>query len=361
MLMIYLFRRATAGVALQLFIIAGGLLLAGVVRAQPHETPSPVFRWTPQATPTTASLRGLSVVSDQVVWASGSGGTCLRTTDGGTTWETLTVPGTDSVDFRDVEAFSADEAFLLSAGEPALLYHTTDGGQRWQLRYENPTPGIFFDVLTFWDETHGIAMSDPVGGHFVLIATHDGGHHWEPLSVDDMPAPVKGEAGFAASGTGLATVGERQVWLATGGKRARVFRSEDRGQHWTVADTPVRQGEASQGIFSLVFADAQHGVAVGGDYLQENDTARVACYSTDGGHTWQLPLSSPRGYRSGVAYHPAEQLLLAVGPSGSDYSPDLGKTWHPADTVGYHAVQLAPNRRVGWASGSGGRVVRITW
>ena len=337
------------------------LLLSTIPAWAQSVTKEITFQWTPQTTPTSASLRGLSVVSDQVAWASGSGGTCLRTTDGGTTWEKLTIPGTDSVDFRDIEAFSADEACMLSAGEPAFLYHTTDGGQHWQLRYENRTPGIFFDVLTFWDDTHGIAMSDPVDGQFVLIRTRDGGKHWEPLSTDHMPPPAPGEAGFAASGTGMATWGSKHVWLATGGKQARVFRSEDQGQTWKVADTPLQQGEASQGIFSIARVDAQQGVAVGGDYLQPDNMTRTACFTDDGGQTWQLSQTFPSGYRSAVAYHPASQILMTVGPSGSDYSTDHGKHWLPADTVGYHAVQLVPNQRVGWATGSEGRVARVTW
>ena len=329
--------------------------------AQPQPTDDMQFQWTSQATLTSASLRGLSVVNDQVAWASGSEGTCLRTTDGGTTWEKLTIPGTDSVDFRDIEAFSANEAFVLSAGEPALLYHTTDGGQHWQLRYENHTPGIFFDVLTFWNATHGMAMSDPVDGQFVLIATHNGGERWEPVPTNLMPAPALGEAGFAASGTGMAIWGSKHVWLATGGAKARVYRSEDRGKSWKVANTPMQQGEASQGIFSIARIDEQHGAAVGGDYRQPEDTSHVACYTNDGGKTWQLSQSFPAGYRSAVAYHPATQLLLTVGPTGSDYSTDQGQHWLPLDTVGYHTVQLVPNRRVGWAAGSDGRIARVTW
>lgn len=326
----------------------------------------PFFRFTPQATSTTASLRGLSVVNNQIAWASGSQGAVLRTTDGGTTWQALAIPGTDSVDFRSLKAFSADEAFVLSAGEPALLYHTTDGGQSWQLRYENRTPGIFFDALAFWDTTHGIAMSDPIDGQFVLIATHDGGQHWEPLSTKRLPPPASGEAGFAASGTGVAmgtdrNAGPQRVWFATGGAQARVFRSEDRGQHWTAANTPMQQGEASQGIFSLVFADSRRGVAVGGNYLAETDRTNVACFTRDGGRTWQLPQTFPNGYRSAVAYHPPTQRLLTVGPSGSDYSNDYGNSWQPVDTVGYHTVQFAPHQRAGWAAGSDGRIVRIQW
>jgi photosystem II stability/assembly factor-like uncharacterized protein len=340
------------------FIILYFLL---VIQYSPPATGQPSFRFTSQSTPTTASLRGLSVVSDRVVWASGSEGTVLRTTDGGVTWQLCPIPGTDSLDFRSLHAFSADEAFVLSAGEPALLYHTTDGGTTWQLRYQNHTPGIFFDALTFWDATQGIAMSDPVDGRFVLIATHDGGQTWRPLPTDNMPAPVKGEAGFAASNGGLATGTERNVWFATGGAKARVFHSQDRGQHWQVANTPMQQGEASQGIFALVMIDSRRGVAVGGDYLQPADTTRTAGYTTDGGRTWQLPETFPNGYRSAVAYHPATEVILTVGPSGSDYSTDYGRTWQPVDTVGYHTVRFAPNEQGGWAAGSNGHITQIRW
>ena len=324
-------------------------------------TGQPSFRFTTQSTPTTASLRGLSVVSDQVVWTSGSAGTVLRTTDGGTAWTQRPVPNADSLDFRSLYALSADEALVLSAGAPALLYHTTDGGTTWQLRYENRTPGIFFDALTFWNPTHGIAMSDPLDGQFVLIATHDGGQTWQQLPTDNMPPPAVGEAGFAASNGGLATQGGQHVWLATGGAQARVFHSQDRGQHWQVANTPMQQGNASQGIFAMVMTDSRRGGAVGGDYLQPADTTRSACFTTDGGQTWQLPKTFPGGYRSAVAYHPATEVLLTVGPSGSDYSSDHGRTWNSLDTVGYHTVRFAPDQRVGWAAGSDGRIAKVAW
>ncbi|MGB3849926.1 MAG: YCF48-related protein [Tunicatimonas sp.] len=329
--------------------------------ALPPATGQPAFRFSPQVTATNASLRGLSVVDGNVAWASGSGGTVLRTTDGGTTWQQCPVRGADSADFRSLYAFNADEALVLSAGTPALLYHTTDGGATWQLRYENRSPDIFFDALSFWNATHGVAMSDPIDGQFVLIVTHDGGQRWKPLPTNELPPPASGEAGFAASGTGVVTHGNKLVWFATGGTRARVFRSGDQGVRWTVAPTPMQQGTPSQGIFSLVFADSLRGVAVGGNYLQPADTTRNACFTTDGGRTWQLPETSPKGYRSAVAYHPPTRLLFTVGPSGSDYSTNHGRTWQFLDTVGYHTVRFAPEQRVGWVAGSDGRIARIGW
>ena len=65
---------------------------------------------------TTENLRGVSAVSRQVAWASGTHGTYLRTTDSGRTWTSAQVPDAVALDFRAVAAFSADEAFLMSAG-----------------------------------------------------------------------------------------------------------------------------------------------------------------------------------------------------------------------------------------------------
>ncbi len=43
-------------------------------------------QWQKQTVDTKASLRGLSVVSEKIVWASGTGGTFLKTIDGGKNW-----------------------------------------------------------------------------------------------------------------------------------------------------------------------------------------------------------------------------------------------------------------------------------
>src|ERR1700722_8888720 len=83
------------------------LLCATVVSAQ---------SWIPQVSGTTASLRGVSAVNAQVVWASGTGGIYLITRDGGATWRAGQVPGAEKMDFRAVWAFDDGAAFLLSIG-----------------------------------------------------------------------------------------------------------------------------------------------------------------------------------------------------------------------------------------------------
>src|SRR5689334_14288061 len=164
-------------------------------------------QWQPETMKSDADFRGVCAVGPDVAWVSGTKGTFARTTDGGKTWSVGTVPGADKLDFRDVEAFGADTAYLLSAGpgEDSRVYKTTDGGKTWKLQFKNAEPKAFFDAIAFWDEKHGIALSDPVDGKFLLVATDDGGATWAPLAEKSRPAALPNEGCFAASGTCLVT------------------------------------------------------------------------------------------------------------------------------------------------------------
>lgn len=321
-----------------------------------------VGQWKAQQSGTSADFRGVSAVSSSVAWASGSKGTYARTTDGGATWRAEVVPGAEALDFRDVQAVDADTAYLLSAGEPARIYKTTDGGKHWKLQYTNTTKGVFFDAMAFWDASHGIALSDPIGGSFLIITTADGGATWKEVPREKVPPPLAGEAAFAASGTCLAVQGRSDVWFGTGGGAvSRVFRSTDRGQTWRVAATPIKSGNSSSGIFSLAFKDGRNGVAVGGDYKRTDEASDNVARSTDGGATWTTAgRSQPPGLKEGIVYVPgtSRPTLIAVGPSGSGYSLDDGKTWMSIDTTGYHSVSFTGPTDAGWAVGAGGRIAK---
>jgi photosystem II stability/assembly factor-like uncharacterized protein len=328
----------------------------------PVSLPTADVHWEKQASATTVRLRGVSAVSANVAWASGQGGTYLRTTDGGLTWRAAIVPGAETLDFRDVDAFDANTAYLLAIGEgdKSRIYKTTDGGARWTMQFKNENPAAFFDAMAFWDRDHGIAMSDPVAGRFLIITTADGGRTWTAMPSDGMPPALEGEGGFAASGTCITVRGRNDVWFGTGGpKGARVFRSSDRGRTWEVAAAPLASGKAA-GIFSLTFWSARKGVAVGGDYTKERDAVGNVATTEDGGRTWKaIGISRPSGYRSSVARVPgASQLrLIAVGPSGTDYSMDGGRSWKTITGQGFHAASFA-TAGTGWAVGENGTIAR---
>jgi len=299
-----------------------------------------------QATGVDANLRGISVgrtgTGKYVVWASGTKGTVLRSTDAGKSWMRLYVDGGADLDFRGIEAFDAATAYLMSSGdgEKSRIYKTTDGGKSWTQQYTDKRPGFFLDSLACASRTRCFALSDPVEGKFVVLTTADG-QHWKELQRDKMPAALPGEGAFAASGTSIALCGHN-IYFGTGGPAARVFHSADRGRSWTAAETPMARGNPSSGIFSLACHDRSL-VAVGGDYTQPAGASKVAIYSTDSGATWRLAEQQPGGYRSAVAFLSGRRFV-AVGTNGSDLSRDAGIHWTHRDDLNLNAIRFAADR-----------------
>jgi photosystem II stability/assembly factor-like uncharacterized protein len=322
-------------------------------------------QWQAQRSGTKASLRGLSVVNAQTAWASGTGGTVLRTTDGGRTWAALAVPGAESLDFRGIKAFDSETAVVMSAGQAeqgkARIYLTSNAGRSWQQVFSSSAPGMFLDAIAFWDRWHGIAISDPVAGGFVVILTDDGGKSWKQVASENIPAALKGEGAFAASNSCLAVQGKRHGWFGTGGGgSARVFISSDRGRNWRVVATPMVAGAPSSGIFSLAFRDDQKGVAAGGDYQKAATSSGNASLTSDGGKTWTAPGAGPSPlYLSSVAYIPGGASLVAVGTAGWARSEDGGDHWVVHQDPGFNAVSFGRTADSGWAVGSDGRIAKF--
>ena len=291
----------------------------------------------------TENFRGVSVVSQTVSWASGTHGTYLRTTDGHI-WIPDQVPGAESLDFRGIVAFSADEAFLMSSGpgDQSRIYHTLDAGRHWNLQFTNPNPKGFFDSIAFWDKTHGIVLGDPIADEsgqlkFELLITDDG-QTWTPIPPSQLPPALEGESAFAASNTCIAILADREghdfsratsvpgkngasapegpdpnIWFATGGKAARVFHSPDHGRTWEIFDTPISHGTDSSGVFSIAFRDATHGVSAGGDYKHPDEDGPNLAFTDDGGKTWSVSKIFPQSYYSAIAYdrkNPARLFIV---------------------------------------------------
>ena len=317
--------------------------------------------WTPQTSGVTARLRGVSAVNDRIVWTSGAGGTILRTDDGGEHWTRLLIPGTETLDFRDIDAVGDGAAYVLSigSGSASRIYKTMDAGVTWRLQFTNTDEKAFYDAMAFWEARRGVAFSDSVDSRFVMLLTSNGGETWTPVDQQGLPPALPGEGAYAASGTNVAVTGVNDVWIAT--TAGRVLHSADAGRSWTVATTPVATG-ASAGLFSVAFRDARNGVVVGGDYRQEGAALENAARTTDGGRTWTR-IVGLSGFRSVVRYVPAitPPALIAVGPSGADYSQDDAATWRAVDGAGFDAFSFAPSGRVGWGVGAGGRIARLQW
>ena len=336
--------------------VAGLLLIV----ATPLRAVAQAQGWEFLKVETTASFRGLSVVSDRVIWASGTRSTVIRSVDGGTTWSVDSIPGGAPFDLRAIHATNDRVAHV--AATAGRIWKTADGGKTWSLKYQAADTSMFLDAIVFRNEKEGMALGDPMGGRFVILVTHDGGEHWSEAPPTSRPVARDGEAAFAASGTSLVLAGAGHGWIGTGGSVARVFRTEDGGRTWDPRDSAIPGGLASRGVFSVAFSSPLNGIIVGGDYQQPDSTTGTAAYTADGGLTWVPATRVPHGFRSGVAMRridPERLIAVAVGTNGSDVSRDGGRTWTPLDATALNAVQFAPSG-VAFAVGARGRIARIS-
>ncbi len=323
-------------------------------------------QWRPQKSNTAASLHGLSVVSANVVWASGTGGTFVRTTDGGKAWQVGTVAGGEKLDFRNVYAVDASTAYLMSIGNgnESRIYKTTNAGRIWSLQYTEQNPKAFLDCMAFWNATRGIVVGDALDGKPEILTTSDGGAHWTQLRPESMPRAKDGE-GSPASGTCITTYRQKKekneiwhAWFVTE-NASRVFRTKDAGKSWTVSEAPLVKG-LNQGVFSIAVVDADHLAIVGGDYDHPKMAKPNSAYTGDGGATWKESSHPPAGYRWGIAIVPGTPgpTALAIGPTGMDYSMDGGKNWEHMNQVDANSISFADNTH-GWAVGEKGLILKF--
>jgi len=337
----------------QLFI---AVLLLACNKQEPVE-----LKFSELNTGTNASLRGLFVVNKSVIWASGSQGTVLLSTDGGDNWTIMKVPGAETNDFRSIHAWDKQRAMVFGVAGPDFGYLTENGGESWEVIYRDNTAGLFFNSLKFADDKHGLAVSDPVDGKFFVIRTEDGGKNWE--LVDSLPPVEEGEANFAASNTCIEFLPSGKAWIASGGKAARVFYSQDFGRRWAVAKTPMIRGQASAGIFSIAFRNDREGIIVGGIYDRPEINSNIAAYTFDGGLNWQSAETMPAAYRSCVQYTSMDKgsFAFAIGKTGCDYSVDGGQNWKQLSKDGYYTFRAVPGKAIGFAAGSGGRIAKVAF
>lgn len=299
-----------------------------------------------------ASLRGLSVVNDEVVWASGSAGSVGRSIDGGETWNWTTVKGFEKADFRDIEAFDKNTAIIMGIADPAYILKTTDGGQNWKVVFKDTTKGMFLDAMEFWNEQSGIVIGDPLGDKIFIVRTFDSGENWQGIPAANIPAADKGEAFFASSGTNVRKLTKQEAVFVSGGLRARLFIRDKK------IDLPIIQGKESTGANSMAVKNKKCLVVVGGDFNAKDDTTKNCVITIDGGKTFTAPVVGPHGYRSCVEYL-GKKNWISCGLNGVDYSTDEGQHWAWISKDSFHAVRKAKKGKAVYFSGGGGRIGKL--
>ena len=316
-------------------------------------------QWLTISNPHDVELRGLSAVNERLIWASGNKGTILRSTDGAHS-QKLNAPkpaGEGDYDFRDIEAFSAQHAIVMSAGSGSAssVWQTLDGGATWQNLLTNKDETGFWNAIAFWDKENGFIFGDAVDGRFQIWLTKDSGKSWQLSPRDGMPLALEGEAAFAASGTCAVSGRNGRLAFVTGAAtRARSFVSYDYGQHFIVADLPIPATTTSQGAFSILWLDDQTLMAVGGDYKQTTLAGINAAISRDAGKTWQTYAHAPQGFLSGVAM--IESRIAVTGLAGSV----IGELDHKMKTIAPLPLNaIAVGGKTLFAAGPKGRLVKL--
>ncbi len=343
--------------------------------------------WQMEPSETTADLRGVHAAGLGVVWASGTGGTVLRSQDSGFEWQQCAMPpGAEKLDFRAIWGWDDQNAVVMSSGPGALsrLYGTTDGCAHWTLLYTNPDKDGFWDALAFYDRKHGFLIGDPVGGKLVFKRTADGGHTWAAVPSDGLTTGTRGL--FAASNSafslgtaiGKGSIGAGNLpWIGTGGPGGALVLEgsldlctmnqspEQCSRHYsfTQESIPMAGASTSAGVFSLAYLNNEDGiakaVAVGGDYAKPDESAGTSAWWSN--NHWLATEKNPGGYRSAVAWDADDKVWITVGPNGSDISRDDGRTWQPLE----HAPVDAPKGgewnalSLPWVVGPHGRIAKL--
>lgn len=309
---------------------------------------------------TKTSIRGLSVVSDNVIWVSGSNGTIGKSTDGGQHWKWMVVNGFEKNDFRDIEAFDANTAIIMSVDAPAYILKTTNGGESWKIVYENKTKGMFLDAMEFWNDQAGIVIGDPINGKFFIARTFDGGISWQEIPFDKRPLADSGEACFAASGTNVRVLDRDEAVFVSGGLRSRLFSKRP------PLTLPIIQGKETTGANSVAIWDTYKlrggkiMTVVGGDFNADTSAKNNCYYTRNRGKLWHTPVTAPHGYRSCVEYL-SRKKIFTCGINGVDYSNDGGKNWNWISKEGFHVCRKAKEGKEVFFAGSNGKIGRVVW
>lgn len=297
-----------------------------------------------------SSLRAIEIINDSTVIYAGSKGD-LGIVRGQEIIPIATKIVTDSIvpHFRSL-AFTNENVFALSVGNPALLYKY--GNNIIELVYKEANEKVFYDSMKFFDDLNGIAMGDPIENCLSVLITRDGGNSWGKLDCKYLPKVELGEAAFAASNTNITIVGTN-AWIVTGGTKSRVFHTSDMGLTWDVYNTPIVQGKETTGIYSVAFYNENQGIICGGDYLNKKGDLANMAITNNGGKTWELINDSNRPkYVSCVQYIPNTEgyEVIAVSTNGIFYSFNKGENWKKISDQGYYSIRLA-NENTAWLSG----------
>jgi len=311
------------------------------------------------------SLRGMSIPSEKVIWASGSKGNIAKSINGGESFEWIQVKGYEQRDFRAIHAWDDKEALIVAIAAPAVILKTKNGGISWYTVYENVDTSMFLDAVKFKNDKDGSVIGDPINDTIFLLNTVDKGEHWNKVKGTYWKSKVqKGEAFFASSNSNI-VYDFQHSFFVTGGMKSRFW------MDGVAIEIPIIQGSKSTGANSIsISPNMNHVIIAGGDFSNpsemNNNFVKLDRYkypNTTNKHLsqsvyfWKVDkkINNLIGYKSSLVFLD-NKSIIATGTSGIDISNNRGKTWEKISNESFHVVQKQPNRKASFLAGSGGRI-----
>lgn len=242
-------------------------------------------------------------------------------------------------EFRDV-IVDGKHIYTCVSGDCGIIYKVSNKKSVTEI-YRDTS---FIDDIVLKNGRELIVLSDPVNNELTIPVVYikkgvlygdTGFYKYGPFKTAD------GEAYYAASGTTAQLIGGFYYHVSGGPNNATFYKRSTFEYHASVTSgLPLPKAEGA-GPFSIFMQDPVNGVIVGGNYLKPDQSDSTACYTIDGGKTWNLAEKQASGYRSCVTGN--EQMLFACGTNGIDYSTDGGKNWEFLMKGNFCALLLEKN------------------
>jgi photosystem II stability/assembly factor-like uncharacterized protein len=200
-----------------------------------------------------------------------------KTSDGGTTWQSFSIPAGDTSLICSVSAPDINTAYYgcYNMAGASGIWKTTDGGTTWVKKTTTQfSNGGWLDFCYAFSADTVVAMGDPNGGFFEIYTSNDGGNSWSRVPSANIPAPVANEFG---QNSGFGVYGNT-IWFTT--NKGRCYRSTDHGWTWSLMfDAPPPNG-----WWLGQFSTQQKGVL----YNANNPFYSPSIFfrTQDGGTTW---------------------------------------------------------------------------
>ena len=281
--------------------------------------------WLQVKTDTTLGYNSVYFVDADTGFVFGEDGIILRTTNGGSSWDTRSIDNyigiyLDVFQFNAVTFLDKQTGFLVGYGYYGNeIYKTTDCGRTWQWNEQIIMPKIFTHLndITFLDKSNGFI----VGGQGVFLKTTDGGNSWLRDTV--------GGNGYSVFFTDTLT-----GWTTGNGN---ILHTIDGGKNWTAVNSNQITNDA---LFKVRFSDQNYGWFVGG--------TGIIYITTDAGNNWIA--QRQKAFEFSSIYFIDETTGWAVGDSGVVFSTtDSGISWNKLyqnDSLSLSSIYAIDNQNV---------------